>query len=281
MKYFIDTEFHEGFHKPFLGKNRHFIDLISIGIVAEDGREYYAISKDFDLKAAWNKYDQDPQHTRNYSAKKVYWLRDNVLRQIWRELEYKSYRSNNNDIAKEFFEILDDMPESERVDFYSNRMQRANWFSAPEFTLKRLTELIKKFGKSNKQIAEEIKKFVYPVPAGLPLSFMDDKYLNPAFYGYYADYDWVVFCSLFGRMIDLPKGFPMYCKDLKQMLDEKQKSKPNVQRISWSEIEERKLNIDDAFKIKKMSSYPKQENEHNALADAKWNKQLYNFLTNL
>lgn len=33
MKYFLDTEFHED------GKT---IDLISIGIVAEDGREYYA-----------------------------------------------------------------------------------------------------------------------------------------------------------------------------------------------------------------------------------------------
>ena len=48
MKYFIDCEFIEGFHKPLFGKRRHFIDLISIGIVCEDGREYYAISKEFD-----------------------------------------------------------------------------------------------------------------------------------------------------------------------------------------------------------------------------------------
>jgi len=41
------------------------------------------------------------------------------------------------------------------------------------------------------------------------------------FYAYYADYDWVVFAQLFGKMKDLPKGFPMYCKDLKQSLDEK------------------------------------------------------------
>ena len=27
--------------------------------------------------------------------------------------------------------------------------------------------------------------------------------------------------------------------------------------------------------------YPKQTNEHNALADARWNKQLYNFLNTL
>ena len=35
MKYFFDTEFIEGFHKPLFGKRRHHIDLISIGIVDE------------------------------------------------------------------------------------------------------------------------------------------------------------------------------------------------------------------------------------------------------
>jgi hypothetical protein len=51
MKYFLDTEFLEGTSKrifQFLYFERtpqNTIDLIS-GIVAEDGREYYAISKD-------------------------------------------------------------------------------------------------------------------------------------------------------------------------------------------------------------------------------------------
>src|SRR5690349_13344625 len=31
---------------------------------------------------------------------------------------------------------------------------------------------------------------------------------KPEFWGYYSDYDWVVFCQLFGRMIDLPKDYP-------------------------------------------------------------------------
>ena len=52
MKYFLDTEFIEGFHKPLFGKKRHFIDLISIGIVREDGKEYYAISNEFNPKDA-------------------------------------------------------------------------------------------------------------------------------------------------------------------------------------------------------------------------------------
>jgi hypothetical protein len=41
VKYFYDTEFKED------GKT---IDLISIGIVCEDGREYYAVSNEFDTR---------------------------------------------------------------------------------------------------------------------------------------------------------------------------------------------------------------------------------------
>jgi hypothetical protein len=71
MKYFLDTEFHE-YKKQYrlfgfkVGKPINTIELISIGIVAEDNREYYTICKDFDVKAAWN--DK--------------WLHDNVLSQL-------------------------------------------------------------------------------------------------------------------------------------------------------------------------------------------------------
>jgi hypothetical protein len=43
MRYYLDTEFID---------HGRTIDLISIGIVAEDGREYYAISREFDPNAA-------------------------------------------------------------------------------------------------------------------------------------------------------------------------------------------------------------------------------------
>jgi 3'-5' exoribonuclease-like protein len=43
MRYFFDTEFLD---------NGREIDLISIGIVAEDGREYYAVSANFDVGRA-------------------------------------------------------------------------------------------------------------------------------------------------------------------------------------------------------------------------------------
>ena len=39
MQYFYDTE--------FIDNGRH-IDLISIGIVAADGREFYSVSTEFD-----------------------------------------------------------------------------------------------------------------------------------------------------------------------------------------------------------------------------------------
>ncbi|MEQ9634619.1 MAG: 3'-5' exonuclease [Devosia marina] len=73
---------------------------------------------------------------------------------------------------------------------------------------------------------------------------------RPEFWAYYADYDWVVLCQLFGRMIDLPKGWPMYCRDIKQWCDS----------LGNPEL-------------------PKQESaEHNALADAVWNRQAWEFL---
>jgi hypothetical protein len=40
---------------------------------------------------------------------------------------------------------------------------------------------------------------------------------KPEFWAYYGDYDWVVLCQLFGTMMDLPKGWPMMCMDLKQL----------------------------------------------------------------
>lgn len=43
MRYFYDTEFID---------NGRIIDLISIGVAAEDGREFYAVSTEFDPRSA-------------------------------------------------------------------------------------------------------------------------------------------------------------------------------------------------------------------------------------
>lgn len=75
---------------------------------------------------------------------------------------------------------------------------------------------------------------------------------TPEFWGYYADYDWVVFCQLFGRMIDLPPWFPKFCMDIKQLAV--QKGNPRLLPC---------------------------RSEHNALCDAKWNLEAYKYLSKL
>jgi hypothetical protein len=143
-----DTEFHErGHHFP--------IDLISIGLVRQDGFQYYAICSEFDFEAAWNNPGKDGD----------YWLRENVLKQlplIWPE---------NRSTPK-----LDKAHASVR---------------------------------SRAAIRRELMVFL-----GLDG-------LNPAeieLWAWYADYDHVVLCQLFGTMAELPAGMPMFTHDLKQEL---------------------------------------------------------------
>ena len=274
MNYFIDTEFLEGTqNKTFLGinigKTKPTIDLISIGIVCEDGREYYAISKDFNLKEAWNRYDWKQKKVNDGipEAYKDYWLRENVLKPIWNEL-----------VAEEF-----------KTDMLA--------YNEYPFSYSSMKILIKKYGKTNKQIAQEIKMFISfkdingEFETRLPLDnsnreyedrinnlLVENLYYKPKFYAYYADYDWVVFCWLFGKMTDLPKEFPMYCIDLKQELDRKIMSY-STKEFSKEFRNETFDNLEHRLTIiEKSYNYPKQTNEHNAIADAKWNKKLYNFL---
>lgn len=281
MNYYIDTEFLEGTQEPkwlmlksrlghwLIGKPKPTIDLISIGIVAEDGREYYAISKDFNLKEAWNRHDiiVDDFSNQQYLKSKYpqgrktknYWIRENVLKLIWRELMFKAdecWGMSNKQTEVYYKEIL--------TGAYDHH-----------FSFKSLKALIKKYGKTNKQIAEEIKLFTRKVKVENENLVQD----VPKFYAYYADYDWVAFCWLFGKMMDLPKGFPMYCNDLKQILDEK------AHRMTYNTIDTKKQKQIDVKEwiesIKNHPNYPKQENEHNALADARWNKKLHEFLNKL
>jgi hypothetical protein len=241
---------------------KNTIDLISIGIVSEDSREFYEVSKDFNLKEAWNRFQIDEIWQDGIGTqKKTYWIRDNVLLPIYKELHNKS---------------MDDK------DFIKNHL----YSYARPFSYSQLNVLINWYGKTNKQIANEIVEFVYGESDNLdglsPLQESQkyehyDKSKTPEFYAYFADYDWVVFCWLFGKMIDLPKGFPKYCKDLKQMLDNKAKNYDD-RFMNGSEIFKTKLSY-----IKNKSTYPIQDKEtqHNALDDAKWDLKLYNFLKSL
>ena len=288
-KYFMDFEFLEGdipvkifgLNIPkWLIKPNNTIQPISIGLVSSDDREYYAISKDFNLYEAWNrlemKYDNPLPPIKNrqmgycgYLAeeaifraipKKVYWIRENVLKPIYTDLLIKDY-------SKKLF-ISEGTSEYRRLEemFYDSKTYT--------FTLNNFKRLLFKYGKSNKQIADEIKMFIGTKET--VENYEEVKHLlNPQFYGYYSAYDHVALCWLFGKMIDLPKGFPMYTIDLKQMLDEKVENYSD-HFSNGNESFETKL-----IWIKNKDNYPKQTNEHNALNNAKFNFNLYKFLKSL
>lgn len=75
---------------------------------------------------------------------------------------------------------------------------------------------------------------------------------SPEFWAYFADYDWVILCQLFGRMVDLPKGWPYFCLDIKQYM-------------YHLDVKKEDMNIENSL-------------EHHALADAYWNYNAYNYL---
>lgn len=182
MKYFLDTEFIE---------NGETIDLISIGIICEDGRTYYA------------------QNAGCKFTKASDWVWRNVFPHLL-EFTMSGDRSCN----------------PKRAPFESALTEKC-WNKDCCW-------------KSRFEMRDEIKTFCDPL-----------KYGKPEFWGYYCDYDWVVFCQIFGSMIDLPKGFPMYCQDVKQLCNSK--GDPHI---------------------------PKPDKEiHHALVDAEWVKFAYNFLT--
>lgn len=244
MKYFLDTEFIEGSQKKrFLGipvgNSKPTIELISIGIVSEDNKRYYAICKDFNLREAWNWYDLKDY---DLSLSKDYWIRNNVLYPIYMELWQ---------MEKELFDTL------ERMNVSITGRNKNDYFSYGS-----LKRLLKRFGKTREKIAAEVQEFVYDFAVeGYPEEITKSlaKTLPDIhFYTYYGDYDWVVFCWLFGKMKDLPVKFPKYSRDLKQMFDE---------------LVEKK-----SFNLKNSSDYPVNKNEHTALGDALWNRDLYNFM---
>ena len=92
--------------------------------------------------------------------------------------------------------------------------------------------------KSRAQIAQEIIEFVGK---------------KPEFWAYYASYDWVALCQLYGTMMQLPDGWPMYCRDLKQLRDSKGNPDINVEKGV----------------------------EHSALDDARWTKLAYQYVNGL
>lgn len=110
---------------------------------------------------------------------------------------------------------------------------------------------------------EWVKKHVLPKLAGVPpkpraqireeIYALVESKSSPEFWAYFADYDWVVFCQMFGRMIDLPPGWPMFCMDLKQLMKTR-----GIRR----------------------ETLPNQtpDTEHSALEDAKWVRDAVHYI---
>lgn len=74
--------------------------------------------------------------------------------------------------------------------------------------------------------------------------------IGPEFWAYYGAYDWVLMCQLFGRMLDVPPHWPNFVMDLQQL------------RIMTA-----------------TRNLPEQKSvEHNALNDAIWTKQAWEYV---
>jgi hypothetical protein len=140
MKYFYDTEFVE---------DGVTIDLVSIGIVAEDGREYYAVSSEFNLE----KFRARP------------WMMENV----WPSLPVTAYGTS------------------------TGKSDQAFNYGHPSV-------------RSRETISREVYRFLMDDPHGT----------LPELWAWYGAYDHVALCQLYGKMIDLPAGIPMWTNDLRQ-----------------------------------------------------------------
>lgn len=189
-KYFFDTEFIED------GRS---IDLISMGLVCEDGRSLYVQNAECDFKKASD------------------WVWRNVFPHLL-HFDMRGFRACDIRV-----ETTDSGLRCRTFTTCDNKLDTPCPWS------------------TRNEIRDRILEFC-PV----------DKYGEPEFWGYFADYDWVVFCQLFGTMAQLPKGFPMYCRDIKQWADQL----GNIRIPKAQEVE-----------------------IHQALVDAVWIKSAYEFLT--
>jgi hypothetical protein len=177
MRYFYDTEFIE---------DGSTIELISIGIVAEDGREYYAVNRD----APWKR------------IKRHDWLVNNVVPTL-----PTLHGDARNHAGRGPLGLLD--------------------WQHPAF-------------KRPRAIANQVRGF---------LLADDESNHDRELWAYYGAYDHVALCQLWGTMMDLPDGVPMFTHELMQ---------------AW----------ENAGRPEK----PEQRDEHNALGDARWNKELFDSL---
>lgn len=168
------------------------IELISIGIVADDGREYYAVNRD----APWKRIAKHD------------WLMENVVPSLPRlHGDERLHRWILSRYGRRTNPCM--------LDFAHPHMH------------------------SRDVIAAGVRSFL--LSGGEPVLWAD-----------YGAYDHVALCQLWGRMIDLPSGLPMFTNDIQQ--------EARRLGVGWDEL-------------------PQQPaGHHNALADARHNQVKRQFL---
>ncbi|MGW4663211.1 3'-5' exoribonuclease domain-containing protein [Streptosporangium sandarakinum] len=192
MRLYYDCEFLE---------DGRTIDLISIGMVAEDGRELYAVNEDIET---------DPLHSRICRHR---WLMENVVPHLPLSTGRTGAQKGHGLITTS----------STYLGFFNLDMT-SNDVMPP------------------RMIRNAVRDFILATP-------------DVELWAWYGAYDHVALAQLWGRMIDLPAGVPMWTNDLRQ--------------------EAARLGLTDG-------DMPTQaEGEHNALADARHNKAIAAYLADL
>lgn len=97
---------------------------------------------------------------------------------------------------------------------------------------------------SIRDIARSIERFVGPTMA------LPRPRARPRFWTYFGERDWVLFCRCWGRMFDLPPGYPHHMMDVQQ----------------WWMM----MGAPPALRPLK-----DRENSHNSLVDARWTKAFW------
>lgn len=258
------------------------IDLISIGIVDEKDNELYLISNEFNLSEAWGRYQMKQVYgdARNIypDGIKEYWIRENVLKPIFNQLVM--------------------------TDRKGLRIITKDWDTGENnFTRRNLKKLLSAYGSSREDIKEKILKFTEPDPHTRLISKEGEEVGDVMIYIYntpeadewrkehpgytqidptpmelwadYCAYDHVVLCWVFGLMIELPSYFPMYTNDLEQLKNRVY----NKMKTKHAELKTQGADVGVFLNnIKEHPGYPVNKGAHDALQDARWNRDLYNFL---
>lgn len=180
------------------------IMLISIGMVAADGREYYAVNADMD----------------QFEVQRRDWLLENVWPQLPRVSRFVDHAES----------VVASPPHNERLDM-SVACVKPKWV-----------------------IANEVRDFILKgydptddTEWGGDLVATLSSHVPPKLYAYFGAYDHVALAQLYGPMIDLPPGIPMFTHEIKQLIEDA-------------------VSKDPGFELPKQGS-----GAHNALSDARWN----------